>query len=182
MHDKNCIDAASAERFVRTFANAQPSIFRFVQTLLPSVQDAEEVVQETSVVLWKKWSEYDPEKNFVTWACGVARLEVFRYLRGQPKVLHLSEDVLTHIADLALDEARQDSRQSDSMDALNACLGELSSKDSNLLTMRYRRGIAVVDIAEEVGLAKSTVFETLKKIRARLMRCVERRLKIAEGA
>lgn len=60
---------------------SQHHVLGFVQMLLPSVHDAEEVLQETSIVLWNKWDQYDPERDFVKWACGIARYEVFRYLR-----------------------------------------------------------------------------------------------------
>lgn len=179
--NENSIDSDSAETFVRMYAKAQPRILGFVLTLIPSQHDAEEILQETSIILWKKWPLFDTSKDFVSWACGIARYEVFRYLRKKPKTLHLNEVVLSGIADLALEQTSVDSQQVASMDALKECLAELPSNDLSLLTMRYRRSIPVVDIATEIGLARSTVFETLQRIRVRLLRCVERRLNLAEG-
>lgn len=178
----NKIDAQSAEAFVRVYAKAQAQILGFVQTLIPSQHDAEEVLQETSIILWKKWPEYDHKRSFAAWACGIARYEVFRYLRKKPRLLQLDLDVLNQVADLALDQVRADSQQADSLEALKACLDELPTKDSSLLALRYRRGVAVSDIAAEVGLARSTVFEALQQTRFRLLRCVQRRLKAMDGA
>lgn len=176
------IDAKTAEDFVRAYARDQSRILGFVMTLIPSQHDAEEVLQETSLVLWKKWAEYDARREFSTWACGVARLEVFKHLRKKPKLLHLSEEVLQQIADLALTEVEGQGAESDSVDALRECLGELPDNDAKLLTMRYRLEVPVAEIAQEIGLARSTVFDSLRRIRRRLLRCVQRRLASMQGA
>lgn len=179
-HESSEIDSQSAEAFLRKYGKSQTQILGFVLTLIPSLQEAEEVLQETSVILWKKWPQFDPSREFLPWACGIARFEVFRHLRSKPKGLHLSQEVLNQIADLATEQSSSDSQQIDAIDALKACVNELPSKDVSLLGMRYQRDIAVVDIAAEMGLAKSTVFDLLRQIRLRLQRCVQRRLRLAE--
>lgn len=160
---------------------SQHHVLGFVQMLLPSVHDAEEVLQETSIVLWNKWDQYDPERDFVKWACGIARYEVFRYLRKKKQPLHLSEALLNQIADLATTQASIDSSDRDCMDALKKCVDGLKTKERDLLALRYRKDTPVVEIANRIGLARSTVFESLQKIRARLLRCVQRRLEQVEG-
>ena len=79
------MESSSTEEFVRIYSTNQSRIMRFIQCLVPKYSEAEDILQETSVVLWKKWPEYQPDKDFVTWACGIARLEVFRMLRQNKK-------------------------------------------------------------------------------------------------
>jgi RNA polymerase sigma-70 factor (ECF subfamily) len=50
-------------------------------TLVFSHQDAEEVFQNTSVVLWNKFGEFQPGSNFFAWASQVAYYEVLNYMR-----------------------------------------------------------------------------------------------------
>lgn len=179
--DEKPVDSQAAEEFVQLFLRSQQHLLGFVQTLLPSLHDAEEVLQETSVILWKKWPQYDRERDFVKWACGIARYEVFRFLRKKKRPLHLSEDVLGQIADMASAQAYLDSDDRECMDALKECVDSLKSKDKELLTMRYRKDTPVVEISRRIGLAPSTIFESLQKIRTRLLRCVQRRIEYAEG-
>ena len=49
------MDASSAEEFVRLFSKSQHRILGFVHTLVPNLAEAEDILQETSVILWKKW-------------------------------------------------------------------------------------------------------------------------------
>ena len=60
--------------FAELFVTHQSRVYGFIATMLPNRSEAEEVFQQTSLILWKKWHEYDPQRNFLNWACGVARL------------------------------------------------------------------------------------------------------------
>ena len=124
------MDASSAEEFVRLFSKSQHRILGFVHTLVPRLVEAEDILQETSVILWKKWPEFERDKDFVKWACGIARLEVFRMLRQKKRSgLYLSESVLNQIADIALAESKDKARLDDGGIALDACLQKLPKSD-----------------------------------------------------
>ena len=178
---QNSVDSQAAQEFMQSFVKSQKLLLGFVQTLLPSLHDAEEVLQETSIILWKKWPQYDRNRDFVNWACGIARYEVFRFLRKKKRPLHLSEAVLNQIADMASAQASLDSDDRECMDALEQCVSILKQKDRELLTMRYRKDTPVAEISTKIGLAPSTIFESLQKIRTRLLRCVQLRLEQTEG-
>ncbi|MGO9115359.1 MAG: sigma factor, partial [Thermoguttaceae bacterium] len=81
-------DTPSAD-FVALLATCQRPIFLYAMTLLGNVDDAEEVVQESGLVLWKKFREYRPGTDFIRWACQIARYQSLkvraRRLRG-PRV------------------------------------------------------------------------------------------------
>src|SRR3954467_1415402 len=99
--DSNC----QQDKFVEQFVRSQDRVYAYVVTLLPNRDDAEEVFQQTSLALWKKGQEFDPTRDFLPWACGMAHLEVFNFLRkraGRSRV-DLSEDVLLEVAQARLD-------------------------------------------------------------------------------
>src|SRR5437868_10690061 len=100
------MDSASQhDRFVERFVRSQDRIYAYVVTLLPNRADAEEVFQQTSLVLWKKWQQYDPGRAFVAWACGMAHHEVRNFLRKHRDRgrVYLSEDVLAEVAQARLE-------------------------------------------------------------------------------
>ncbi len=66
------------ERFVSQFTVAHRRIYAFILTLLPNRSEADEVMQETSLVLWRQFDQFDPQRDFVRWACGVALNQVRR--------------------------------------------------------------------------------------------------------
>ena len=167
----------SIEDFVRLFSRSQHRILRFIHTLVPNLPEAEDILQETSVILWKKWSQYDSSRDFVKWACGIARLEVFRMLRQKKRgALYLNEAVLDQIANMALAETHDNVRYEVGATALEACIDELRESDRQLLKLRYQHDKTVQQIAEECSRPKSTIHDLLEKIRGRLLRCVRRRL------
>jgi hypothetical protein len=73
------------ERFVRLFAAAQSEVLRDILALVPDLDDAQEVFQETVVDLWKTFDQYDPDCAFVPWAC---RFGYFPILRFRPYRWH----------------------------------------------------------------------------------------------
>ena len=74
-------ELANVEEFVQLFAQNQRGIQAYIWTLVPNRADSDDLMQETSVSLWRKWSEFDRERDFFRWACGVAFIEVLRYRR-----------------------------------------------------------------------------------------------------
>ncbi|TWU26034.1 sigma-70 family RNA polymerase sigma factor [Bythopirellula polymerisocia] len=171
------MDASSAEEFVRLFSKSQHRILGFIHTLVPNLPEAEDVLQETSVILWKKWPEFQRDRDFVKWACGIARFEVFRILRQNKRnALYLSESVLNQIADIALNDAKDSRRYEECGTALTMCLQELPDSDKQILDLRYQHNKTVKQIAIESNRPKSTIHDLLGKIRSRLLRCVRRRI------
>jgi len=171
------MDASSAEEFVRLFSKSQHRILGFIHTLVPNLPEAEDVLQETSVILWKKWPEFQRDRDFVKWACGIARFEVFRILRQNKRTaLYISESVLEQIADIALEDSKNNDRFEDTGTALSACLQELPESYQQIINFRYQYNKTVQQIAKECGRPKSTVHDLLGKIRSRLLRCIRRRL------
>src|SRR5437764_7861828 len=87
------------DRFVERFIRSQDRVYAYVATLLPNRADAEEVFQQTSLVLWRKWQEFDPNREFLPWACGIAHHEARNFMRKHQhgSRVFLSEGVLEQI-------------------------------------------------------------------------------------
>ena len=96
------------EEFVAHLGMAQHAVHAFVLRLVPHWNDAEEIMQETNIVLWRKFHEFDPGTDFVRWACQVAYFEVLKWHRARSRDrLRLGEDVLNQLSDELLVEPEQ---------------------------------------------------------------------------
>ncbi len=73
------IPGQDTERFVRLLTDGQREILRYILALVPDVDDAHEILQDTAVDLWKKFENYDPDSRFVPWACRFAFFHVLKY-------------------------------------------------------------------------------------------------------
>jgi RNA polymerase sigma-70 factor (ECF subfamily) len=171
--------SAQHDQFVERFVRCQDRIYGYVALQLPNRADAEEVFQQTSLVLWKKWRQFDPGRDFVAWACGIAHHEVRNFLRKHRDKgrVYLGEDVLAEVAQVRLElqdvlEARRR--------ALRHCLDRLGQGQRELLERCYAGQDSIKAIAEELGQRPNALYMSLKRWRRALYECVHRTL-AAEG-
>jgi RNA polymerase sigma-70 factor (ECF subfamily) len=167
------------EQFVERFVRSQDRIYAYVVLQLPNRTDAEEVFQQTSLVLWKKWQQFDPSRDFVAWACGIAHHEVRNFLRKHRDRgrVSLSEGVLAEVAQvrLELQDVLESRRQ-----ALLHCLDQLDQGNRAVLERCYAGQDNIKTIAEELGQRPNVLYMLLKRLRRALFDCINRTL-AAEG-
>lgn len=169
------------EDFLRLYTKHQRQIWRFVRTLLPHEEDADDVLQETSLALWSKWHAYDKQRSFTSWAFGVARLQTLKYRRQQRAGrLTLNESALEAVADAAYKRLVNAESLVGRRDAIEACVQSLDTPGQEMIRDRYSRGLSVKVIAENREMPLQTVYSALAKLRQRLSECVQRRLAAAE--
>lgn len=129
-------------------------------------------MQETSVALWQKWEDFDPNRDFCRWACGMAHIEILRHRRKYAsKRLFFDESLIRDIAEQSLE--RNDVAEQRT-DALKNCLKKLGSSDLALVEHRYRKDVTAKQTAEDLGRSPSTVYKALARIRRTLLACVRR--------
>ncbi|MEM0969568.1 MAG: sigma-70 family RNA polymerase sigma factor [Verrucomicrobiota bacterium] len=162
---------ARYELFVQRFAQHEADIRRFLRSLLPSWTDVDEVSQQTAMVLWRKFGQYDPETPFMKWACVVARFEALSYRRKMARDRLVFRDDLW---DLMADEAEEEvpDRKAE-RDALDLCLRKLNASQRNLLTMAYTPGVKLTQVADEIGSTAGALYMRVNRLRTQLTRCVE---------
>src|SRR3954454_14146141 len=82
--------AQFSERLLRH----QTQVFGYLYSLVRNLDDADDLFQQTCLVLWNKFDQFDPSKSFAAWACGVARFEVSNFLRSRGRQrLYFSDDL-----------------------------------------------------------------------------------------
>ena len=169
----------SHDSFLRLYVKCEESLRGYVRSLLPTLEDAREVMQETAAVLWKKYDQLDDPKNFRRWAFGVARFEVLAYRRDKARDRHIfGEELITQLAleseKIALDSDRE-------IKALKSCLAKLPPKHSALVREAYDKDLKIKEIAEREGRTPMSVYKVLHRARMALADCVKETLE-TEGA
>lgn len=148
----------------------QRQIFAYIYTLVPDRHDAEDLLQETSVVICDKFDEFTPGTDFVAWACQIAwwRIRYARQKFARAKVV-FDDEVLEKVAHTAatlrheLDERHE---------ALAGCLQKLAPRDRELLLTRYEPGCGVAEAAERTGRSMDAAYKALNRLRKLLHDCV----------
>lgn len=168
------------DQFVALFARHQRAVRGVIRSMLPSAQDADEVMQEVGLACWHKFSDFqtdDSQDAFFRWACVIARFEVLKYRRKCARDrLVLSDETIQLLSAEAEDRAliAEQERQ-----ALEDCLNRMPPADQRLLLSVHTRGDSVADIARQLGQKTRRLYSRVNALRDLLGECV--RQKLAEG-
>jgi RNA polymerase sigma-70 factor, ECF subfamily len=160
------------QEFHCLFVQNQRRIFAHILTLIPRLADAEEVFQQTCVVILSKAAQFAPGTDFVRWARQIAQYEVFNYRRRlQAERLQFNDDLLAKIAACRVE--RSDWLDAE-LDAMRECMELLSTVDRHLIRQRYAKKITSRALAVELGRPANTVYKALHRIRLKLRECIQR--------
>jgi RNA polymerase sigma-70 factor, ECF subfamily len=174
----NLADENRAELFLAMLAKTQHRLSAFIHTLVANWHDGEEILQETLVILWRKFDEFDPQTDFFRWSAKVAQFEVLNYRRKSRQSMLLDAEVLECLAatTIKLSDEGMLRRQ-----VLGKCLQRLSEQDQKIVGLRYEETGSVDRVSQALGKSTSQVHRILRRIRCQLMRCVQANLVQSAG-
>jgi RNA polymerase sigma-70 factor, ECF subfamily len=166
------------DEFLRLFTAHEPAVHAFVRSLVPTREDAREVMQEVALVLWKKFASYESGEDFRKWAFGVARFEVLAYARDKARDRHVFGEETVEL--LAHDAARTSDHLEAQREALESCLAKLPVEQRHLVNAAYAPGARIDQLAARTGRTAMAFYKTLHRIRLALVDCTRRAL-LKEG-
>lgn len=164
--------------FVELIVKYERPLMRYIRSLVPRLDDAEEVWQATAMVLWEKFDEFDHQRDFLPWA------QKFAYFESLTQRRKIARDrmVFSESAMQAIAETHQSSQEH--LDrrsrALKTCMDSLAGKDLTLLKSRYDSEITVGELARQMDTTAKALYRRLDRIRDKLSQCVRRRVALAE--
>jgi RNA polymerase sigma-70 factor (ECF subfamily) len=171
------VEAARTELLVRLLSRHQEELFRYIFALLPHEEDARDVLQETSVALYRKFADYDPDKPFLAWAYRFAYLEILKQReRNQRGTRLLSRELIER---LAREREQREPVLETRLQALEHCLKELAPADRELIRQRYQGKAGTEELVRQFGTSRRTLFRKLDRVRRLLFDCISRRVAAA---
>jgi RNA polymerase sigma-70 factor (ECF subfamily) len=169
------------DQFVALFARHERAVRGVIRSMLPSSQDADEVMQEVGLACWHKFSDFhagDAHNAFFRWACVIARFEVLKYRRKCARDrLVLSDEIIQLLSAEAEDRSLVAERE---RQALEDCLSGLPPADQRLLLSVHTRGDSVAELARQLGQNARRLYRRVNTLRDLLGECVRR--KLTEGS
>lgn len=163
---------ASDAQFARLVAQHQSFLFGYLVNCLGDFAAAEDVLQETFVVLWTSRDKFQLGTNFAAWSTTIALNQVRKYRRGHKRRPEsLSEEILEIVAGEG--SARRDESEQRRA-ALRTCLEKLNPADRELVERIYGDGRTVASLADESGTSLNVLYKSTRKIRRALHDCIQR--------
>ncbi len=160
------------EMFLKLLLSNETRIYSYILTLVPNYTNADEIMQETSGIMWRKFHDFKPGTNFVSWGIRIAHYQILDFRRQQSKAKVIYDNGLfERIAPITEEKNKQHNKR---IDALRHCLAKLKEQQLKLIQLRYSEGIKPKDISDRLGLSIHSVYKSLSRIHGQLSLCVKK--------
>lgn len=169
---------AAQQRFLSLFLRSEREIFRYVATLVPNVTDAEDIVQQTALVLWEKFDAYDPDLPFTPWACRFALNKTRQWLERRQRWQALLENGLAEELAQRREELRPELDRR--LAHLEGCLGKLPQEQLSLIEGYYYQRAGIEKLAADSRRTVAATYKMLQRVRLALQGCIQSAVKPGE--
>jgi RNA polymerase sigma-70 factor (ECF subfamily) len=179
---KNLVNDSSGDGDIalvqELFIKESPRIRAFLLGLVPDLNRVDDLMHGVFLTITEKAHQFDRGRDFVRWATGIAKIELLRQLRENQK---LPQAFTPEIIERLCVTYPVEESSMERLDALAACMETLAPRARKMILLRYFEALLPGEIASRMSLSAESVHVTLSRARNALRKCVERKLRLAEG-
>ncbi len=149
-------------------------LLAYLRATIRDQATVDDLFQETMLVAWRRFEDYDPQRPLAQWLRGIAHkliLAHFRSLKKRPlyceeTVLQVLDERLSHICQQPGDTWK------DKIAALEGCIDRLPPTLQQCIQLFYQEECKTEDIATAVNSSREAVKKRLQRARALLADCL----------
>jgi RNA polymerase sigma-70 factor (ECF subfamily) len=158
--------------FLKLYRQNESALFGFIVKLIPNFSVAEDIMQETLVVMWDKFDTFQEGTSFLAWSKQIARYKVMNFIRKDKdiEVVHFSEYLTDKIAEM--DDGI--SCYETYYEAMHRCVDKLKESNKKIIHLRYIKSMKIKDIAGILGATSNTLSKQMARIHYMLRKCIDR--------
>ena len=166
------IDPTRCDEFANLLRQSSAQILAYLHALLLDWNDAEDVFQESCLVLWDKFEEFERGTNFLGWAIPdcAAQGDAPSTQPGAADAAALETRTARVPDDGRLQ--RDTAAVNEGLAALARCMDRLADADRRLVERCYGEREPVPQVAAELGRLPESVYNSLRRIRTLLLSCM----------
>ena len=173
------MESDRSTEFLTLLTQHDRALGMYVYALVSPSTDADDILQETKMVMWRCFDQFELGTNFIAWARKIAFHQILTYRRQRKREhLPLSEEMLEAISH---EVVRLSEKGDDRREALQTCLRKLPVEHRQIVLLRYFEDLEVDQIAERIQSTSGAVYRALSRVRFSLLECVEKQM-IAGGS
>lgn len=163
-------------RFTELLHANRSRVFGYIVSLVHHHADADELFQETALLLWQKFDEFQAERDFGKWATRFAHLTVLNFIRkNRRRKVYFSEAILEKMALAHQEEVA--GLAASRTEALAGCLDKLPEGERQLVEECYSGQRKMKDVAQQHGQSAAAVYKAIERARRKLLACMEHSLR-----
>ena len=171
------------DRVVKAALECRTELMAYARSLLGNYAAADDVLQETLLVVFKKFDQFQEGTSMLAWCRSIVRIEVLRAKQRHQRERTLAERLLDDAIDAAFDEfqtARRHDNAASWRDALRGCLERVSQRGQSVLRARFADELSYQQIGERLGMTIEAVRKALFRHKKNVRTCVETSLRAAQ--
>jgi RNA polymerase sigma-70 factor (ECF subfamily) len=157
--------------FVDLFSRNAKRIYGCIYSMLAHWEDADDVFQETSRVLWEKFSEFEPGTNFFAWAKRIACFQVLAFRQKKRRSHVQFTDAFLDVVANATETNNE--RLETEQRALTHCIEQLKPREREIVLLRFAPGATTKTVAERLGMTTDAIYKAISRAQSALLKCVE---------
>lgn len=163
-----------AEEFVVLLARHERLLGAYVMTLVPHPADADDILQDSKVIMWRHFHQFEPGTNFAAWARKIAFHQVlaFRKRRHRDKLDFSDEFLHSVAAEMESSSTHLETRER----ALHDCMGKLPTDHRQVLHLRYHEALSLEEMTSRLQRTTTALYRLLSRIRHALHTCITKSL------
>lgn len=157
----------NSTEFAEAWKATEKYLKGFLNMLVFSQQERDDILQNTALAAWKKSASFDPAKaSFKTWAAGIARFESLNYIRSRKNSkLVYDPELMKSMEDVSVQEEEEiDNIYTN----LTESIKKLSPEKIALLKMKYNEKLSFLEIAARLNVSEDAAKVKLCRIRKEL--------------
>lgn len=173
------MDADRTTEFLDLLTRHDRALALYIYGLVPGSSEAEDILQQTKMLLWREFARFETGTHFLAWARKIAFHQILTWRRKRQRGhLPLSEEMLESLSH----EIEKLADAGDRREALRSCILKLPHEHRQLVLLRYFEDLEIDQVAERVKSTAGAVYRALSRVRQALFTCVEKELATATPA
>lgn len=175
MPDEPAITPERTQQFMELLTQHDRALSVYVYSLVSGSADADDILQQTKMILWRCFDQFELGTNFLAWARKTAFHQILTFRRQSKREhLPLSEETLEA---LHHEVVRLNDQGDDRRDALRTCLAKLPKEHRQMVTLRYFEDLEIEAVADRIKSTVAAVYRALSRVRYTLLECMNKQLK-----
>ncbi|WP_016957734.1 sigma-70 family RNA polymerase sigma factor [Catenovulum agarivorans] len=174
----HAINPANYKLFHQLFEADKRRLYAYILAFVSDKTTADDIFQETCLVLWQKFNTFEVGTSFSKWANTIAYYKIINFRSKQNKYqLGLDDDFLLEFSDnLAIIESRA-TKQEKKWRHLEHCRSQLSSSMQTVYHGFYVENSTAQHVADNTGRSIYAIRKALGKLRKKLIDCIDNKVK-----
>ncbi|MDF1814096.1 MAG: sigma-70 family RNA polymerase sigma factor [Verrucomicrobiales bacterium] len=164
------------EQFIGLFVRHEAELKAFALTLMLQPAEADDLMQEACIAMWRKIDTLENEKAYRSWAYSYLRLTALNRRRKQHRSPLVFSDQMIEL--MATEAAGESDLAAAELESLAGCLEQLEAGPRELISAYYAsREMTVAELSSKLGRPAAGIYKALERTRNALRICIEGGLK-----